>query len=745
MRRAGEAEQARYDAAVAACPARVRSAPVEGLSAAACHALLGERLGGYADVHPPLHYKGRDQADANTWRRLTAAALGTEDEAEPVELVRAWMLSGAPRALGGEEEKEASNAERQAPRPASPPPPTPAASEAAAEARRAAAARDAAAEERSAAEADEAKAAAEVTAAERAAAEALTEQRRQASLASADLEATADAELAEAMKAVRLGQERVALRKAQAEKDRASLQEAQAASAPLAPSLADAALIAPGSSSVAELLQQLLDQQRLSTERERRMQQQMADLQAQILRQGQVQGPGSRPQPSGADVEVLEGPSRESAAERRQQMQQQLEGRQGTSNHSRSLADLLASQSPSIDAAADTGGGGAAGRTPHEPSRGGGERGGRGARSGDYEVGPRDGRAPASCIGLPGETGQGRTRATSRVIQIAGTYSGANIGAASTPARVTLVEKLNVVHTAHGTGEETSPEMAVHLTRRGDGWPGISANLAHLICFNAGTANGQPLPLRLGNFLAESHRLERISAISRGSKSGFDADRWTYADVPFTPVNTLADFHDAAQCAENVLGRFSRAYGDAIRVWRAKVNGYSGFPCRANDAEYLDMLTDLNFERIATNALGVCLKLTNHAWAMARRGGSNAAADLARSYTIEPGAFILDSGYNVDLISCLNAMALGDAARDVACRHADPQWVPLRGPRVLRSLRPASEFPKGPVAGPGSKRARLCLHFLLGRESCGDGEPCPNHLSHTPMSAAERRLWSGHV
>jgi hypothetical protein len=331
------------------------------------------------------------------------------------------------------------------------------------------------------------------------------------------------------------------------------------------------------------------------------------------------------------------------------------------------------------------------------------------------------------------------------VIQIAGAYSGANLASSSTPARVTLAEKDNVVHTVYGTVEETSPEMAVHLTRRGQDWPGISASLAHLICFNAGTASGQPLPLRAGHFLAEARRLQRLSAISRGSKGGFDADQFGYGDVPFTPVNTLADWNDAMLAAERVLGRFSPSYGSAIRSWHSKVSHYSGFPCRSNDAEYLDMLTDLNFERIATNALGVCLKLKNHAWAAARRVESNAAADLARSYTIEPGAFVLDSGFNVDLIACLNAMALGDAARDVACRHADPQWVPLRGPRVLRSPKPASEFPKGPIAGPGSKRARLCIHFLRGRESCGDGEPGPYNLSHTAMSAAERRQWSGHV
>ena len=113
MRRSGVDEQAEFEAAVKLCPPRVRSELVSRLDPAACHALLCERLEGFAEGRPPIRHKGQDAADPPTWRRVTAAALGAEEGCEPVALVRQWLI-GVPQALSGDEEARATAEERAA-------------------------------------------------------------------------------------------------------------------------------------------------------------------------------------------------------------------------------------------------------------------------------------------------------------------------------------------------------------------------------------------------------------------------------------------------------------------------------------------------------------------------------------------------------------------------------------------------------------------------------------------------------
>ena len=362
----------------------------------------------------------------------------------------------------------------------------------------------------------------------------------------------------------------------------------------------------------------------------------------------------------------------------------------------------------------------------------------------DLSSDPPHHRAPASFIGAPGETTESQHRAVARVVENAGAYSRASsTTTASTSARATSSEKDHVVHSVFGTIHATSPEMATALTLGGEGWTGIAPPLAYLICYKL--KDGQQHALRLGHFRAESERQAKRSIISMRRSANFSADTWAFADVPSLPVNTIGEFIDALSCAKMVLTRFSPAFGAALDGWLDKFNRTPGFPCRAQDIEYADMLTDLNFERIASNGLVASMRLKNVAWTLAQHGADACVTEVVRSIQIQPGAFDLHSGFNADLIASLQAMALGDFARAEGSRSADPQWVPLRGPRVLRGPRPQTDFPKGHVGGPSSRKARLCLDFLLGREVCGQGGPCPHGLCHAEMAIADRRSWSGHV
>ena len=240
MRRSGVDEQAEFEAAVKLCPPRVRSELVSRLDPAACHALLCERLEGFAEGRPPIRHKGQDAADPPTWRRVTAAALGAEEGCEPVALVRQWLI-GVPQALGGDEEDEEARAaaeeraaqqrarepheEETAPADAAgqrrlalrgtpPVAPPPAPARAASAARRQAdeaaeAARAAAAEQRADAHSDK-----------------LGRLRTEAEAAAAEQE-DADAELAAAMEAVRAGKARAEDRKAKARQALSALEGAQ--------------------------------------------------------------------------------------------------------------------------------------------------------------------------------------------------------------------------------------------------------------------------------------------------------------------------------------------------------------------------------------------------------------------------------------------------------------------------------------------------------------------------------------
>ena len=792
MRRSGVDEQAELEAAIKLCPTRVRSELVSRLDPAACHALLCERLEGFAQGRPPIRHKGQDAADPPTWRRVTAAALGAEEGCEPVARVRQWLI-GVPQALGGDEEARATADERAAQQRAREPQEEETAPADAAGQRRTAprgtppaAPPPAAARAAARRQADEAADAARAAAAEQRAdahSDRLGQLRTEAEAAAAE-EADADAELAAAMEAVRAGKARAEDRKAKARQALSALEGAQTSlGAPSSPSRlgeggGDFAALA---AELAEIRRERLRDAETARQREDLLQSQVSELKSLI--QGHQ---------SDSDVIELVGDHQQGnepeEEERRARRLGVLHDRRGTEDHSTPLASLLAGQSLSIDQAGSTGGGGAGGAgaegggnagrrrrgsplAPHQRStlshlgissgRGAAPQGDGGSAAGHSPVvplqpphGPRQQshispaspgyRPPASFIGLPGETEQGHLRAVARIVETAGAYSGMSSSTStSATARATSSERANVVRSILGTIQETSPEMANALTIGGEGWTGISPALAYLICYKL--KDGQQHALRLGHFRAESERQSRRSIISMRGTSGFNAETWTYSDVPMLPVNTLGQLNAALQCAVAVLERFSPSLGAALSGWVDAIHRNPGFPCRNHDVEYLDMLTDLNFKRLASNALIATIRLQNVAWTLAQRGAEASLIAVVRSIHIEPGAFDLFSNFNVDRISNLQALALGDFARAEGSRSAEPTWVPLRGSRVLLGPKPLSDFPKGPIGGPSSRKVRLCLDYLLGREECGEGGACPFGLCHGEMSIADRRAWSGHV